>query len=179
MRFYYLVILFLLTANAFADSLKDLYDPSEQINRNKTSTLSQREFKVKNFSFNQPALFFNKSLSYNQTAPSKRLIWNQTSYFANKKFEKTLPNSIFGNRKNSLELSSSAWQNKKFNAEESYKIPSSPSHLIFRDASGFSEHYPIKEYDGDLPIKVSKALQFKKEKALTIDEIKEILNKNK
>lgn len=175
--FHFISLFFFATSPLLADSLKDLYDPSQQINRNKTSTLAQQKFKTSNFAFNQSALSFQKSLSLNQTAKSKRLTWNQTSSLANRKYEKASPASMWSKHASSMSLFSYNEQNKSFDTKKPYEAPS--ANLNFKNASGFSKNYPVQEYRGDLPINVSKSLQSKKEKALTIEEIKEILNKNK
>lgn len=179
MRLTYLTcLLTFLTSTLLADSLKDLYDPVQQINRDKKSTLAQREFKTKNFAFHRSALFFDKSLTFNQTAKSKRLTWDQTSLFFNRKFEKPLPVSLWGEHQSSMKLNTFAWQNKTAKAPGTYEVKSAKN-LTFQEASGFSANYPVQEYKGSLPVNVSKSLQSKKEKILTIEEIKEILNKNK
>ncbi|MBX7156789.1 MAG: hypothetical protein K1X66_00175 [Verrucomicrobiae bacterium] len=179
MRSLYLIIaLFSLSASLHADLLQNLYDPNRQIDRNKTSTLAQRAFHAKNFSFNHSALFFNKSLSFDQSAKTERFTWSKTPYFANKKFEKTLPSSLWAERPNTMKLSTFAWQDKTFSSGEPYETQSANA-FSFKEAPGFSGKYPVNDYRGNLPVNVSRSLQIKKEKALTIEEIKEILNKNK
>ncbi|MEZ5405640.1 MAG: hypothetical protein R3F23_05510 [Verrucomicrobiia bacterium] len=175
---YLMIIFFSISVSLHADLLQDLYDPNRQIDRNKTSALAQREFHAKNFSFNHSALFFNKSLSFDQSAKTERFTWDKTPYFANKKFEKTLPHSFLADRANTMKLSTFAWQNKTFSSEEPYQTKSATA-FSFKEAPGFSGKYPVKDYQGNLPVNVSRSLQMKKEKALTIEEIKEILNKNK
>lgn len=178
MRSLCLILFFSVSAYLQADSLKDLYDPNKQVDRNKTSSLAQREFKAQNFTFNRSSLLFKKSLSMDQTAKSKRLTWNQTAYFADKKFEKTLPRSLWGSQANSMVLPTFAWQDKSVDHQKPFGVDSS-SAFTFQEARGFSGKYPVKDYRGDLPVNVSRSLQDKKEKTLTIEEIKEILNRNK
>jgi hypothetical protein len=163
---------------ASADRLSDLQDPNYRVDPNKTANLNAlNTFGNKTANVPRSGASIAKPFSVGPAAATHAYTGIQRFNGADQKF--ATPTSSWASR-SAQGFANQGYNVTRFTADKVYRIPAGTDQYANRTALGFGTAMPLPVYEGQG--KQTRSLTIVKEKMdrqLSIEEVRELLNRNK